>query len=126
MIGCVDVTDMLATEMAADLGDEGAACVAERLDDDLIREMMIVGFRDDEPPPAGIIDAMFECGAIADLMQAQFEAQFGAEGAQCLVDSLGEDALRAMIEASMRGETPGAASVAAVQAATVACGLAPG
>ena len=110
--------------MASDLGDEGAACVAERLDADLLREMMIAGFRGaDDPPPDGIIDAMFDCGVITDMMLARFEPEFGREGAQCLVDDLGDDRLRAMIEASMRGEEPGAELGTAVQAAALQCGL---
>ena len=49
LFDCVDVQAELAKEFESDFGEEGAQCVAENLDEDLVRDLMSASFVDEEP-----------------------------------------------------------------------------
>ncbi len=49
LFDCVDVQAELAKEFESDFGEEGAQCVAENLDEDLVRDLMSASFVDAEP-----------------------------------------------------------------------------
>lgn len=67
LFDCVDVQRVMAEEMASDFGDEAAGCIAENLDESLLREAMAVGFGGDiDAEPSndflqGMLDVMAEC-----------------------------------------------------------------
>lgn len=51
-----------------------------------------------------VVDAMFDCVDITAALATEFEADFGAEGAQCLADNLDEDLVRDLMSSSLLGE----------------------
>ena len=68
MFDCVDVQAALATEFEEDFGAEGAQCVAENLDEDLMRDLMassMVG--DEEEMPQEFFQAFLDVAAECDL-----------------------------------------------------------
>ncbi len=68
LFDCVDVRDAMATEMAGDFGEEGAACVADNLDEDLLRDVMAAGFRGEDAEPSNdFLQAMLDVAAECDL-----------------------------------------------------------
>lgn len=57
-----------------------------------------VDFTPDEV--SAIVDSMFDCVDITAALTREFEADFGAEGAECLADGLGDDTLRELMASS--------------------------
>ena len=51
-----------------------------------------------------IVDAMFSCVDVKAALAEEFETEFGAEGAQCLADGLGDDMLRELMASSFLGD----------------------
>lgn len=47
---CIDLKAALAETFTEDFGAEGAECVADELDGDLLRDLMAAGITDSEPP----------------------------------------------------------------------------
>ena len=69
MFDCVDVQAALAREFEEDFGAEGADCVAENLDEDLMRDLMassMVG-GDEEEMPEEFFQAFLDVAAECDL-----------------------------------------------------------
>jgi hypothetical protein len=48
LFDCVDVKAQMVQEFESDFGKEGAECVADNLDDEMIRNLMSAGFVDEE------------------------------------------------------------------------------
>lgn len=68
LFDCVDVRAAMAEEMAVDFGEEGATCLADNLDEDLLREAMGTGFADaDAEPSEGFLQGMLDVAAECDL-----------------------------------------------------------
>ncbi len=66
LFDCVDVRAAMAEEMTSDFGEEAAKCVADNLDEDLLREAMSAGFSDSDAEPSndffqGMLDVAAEC-----------------------------------------------------------------
>lgn len=61
-----------------------------------------IGFDADEADE--IVDAMFSCVDVKAALAEEFEAEFGAEGAECLADGLGDDRLRELMASSFLGD----------------------
>lgn len=51
-----------------------------------------------------IVDSMFDCVDIKAALTEEFEADFGAEGAECVADGLGDDMIRDLMSSSFLGE----------------------
>lgn len=68
LFDCVDVQEALATEFAADFGEDGGRCLAENLDEDLLRDLMASAFLgDDEEMPDEFFQAFLDAAAECDL-----------------------------------------------------------
>jgi hypothetical protein len=69
MFDCVDVKAALATEFEADFGAEGAQCLADNLDEDLIRDLMASSFLGDETDemPDDFFQSFLDIAAECDL-----------------------------------------------------------
>lgn len=50
-----------------------------------------------------VVDAIFDCVDIQAALAAEFEADFGAEGAQCLAENLDEELIRDLFAMSFAG-----------------------
>lgn len=51
-----------------------------------------------------VVDSMFDCVDVTAALAAEFEADFGAEGAQCLAENLDQDLVRDLMTSSFLGE----------------------
>lgn len=69
MFDCVDVKAALVSEFEADFGAEGAECVADNLDDELVRDLMAQAFlgEDEQEMPAEFFQAFLDIAAECDL-----------------------------------------------------------
>ncbi len=50
-----------------------------------------------------VVDGMFDCIDVNAAFAKQFEADFGAEGAQCVADELDQDLVKDMMKAALAG-----------------------
>ena len=96
--------------------EEEARCVAggivagigeDRLEElgvtpDSVGEIEDIAFSADEANE--IVDAMFSCVDVKTALAEEFEADFGAEGGECLADGLGDDLLRELMASSFLGD----------------------
>lgn len=69
LFDCVDVREALAAEFATDFGEEGGSCVAENLDEQLLRDLMTSAFLggEDEEMPDEFFQAFLDIAAECDL-----------------------------------------------------------
>ena len=68
MFDCTDVKESFAKSFEEDFGAEGAACVADKLDPDFVRELMVSSFTGNEPEPGGdFLQAFLDIAAECDL-----------------------------------------------------------
>ena len=63
---CVDLASALAEEFEEDFGEEGAKCLADNLDNDIILDVMRAGFSDPDAEPSdeffqAFLDVAAEC-----------------------------------------------------------------
>jgi hypothetical protein len=63
-------------------------------------------FTDEEM--SSMVDSMFDCIDVKAAFAEEFEADFGAEGAECLADALDEDLVKEVMLAEQTGDEPSA------------------
>lgn len=65
---CVDLKALMAEQMAGDLGEEAANCVAGELDDDFLNGLIGAAFRDEDPSGSDdFFQTMLDIAAECDL-----------------------------------------------------------
>lgn len=90
----------IAGEIVSTIGEDRLTDLGVTADE--IGDIEDVDFSADE---AGtIVDAMFDCVDIQSALAAEFEADFGAEGAECLASGLSDDLLRELMASSFLGD----------------------
>jgi hypothetical protein len=67
LFDCTDVRAALATQFEADFGAEGAKCLADEMDEDLVTSMMTSAFSNADGPPAEFMQAFLDIAAKCDL-----------------------------------------------------------
>jgi hypothetical protein len=67
MFDCIDVKAAFAAEFEEDFGAEGAECVADALDEDLVKEAMLAEQSGAEEPSAEFMQAFLDIAAECDL-----------------------------------------------------------
>lgn len=67
LFDCTDVRAALAEQFEADFGEEGAKCLADEMDEDLISQMMTASFSGSEEPPAEFMQTFLDIAAECDL-----------------------------------------------------------
>lgn len=68
MFECIDVKAAFATQFEEDFGEEGAQCLADELDQDLIKDIMKLAVSgDDSEPPDEFFQAFLDIAAKCDL-----------------------------------------------------------
>ena len=60
----------------------------------------------DEAEAEVVVDSLFDCVDVKAEMVSQFEADFGAEGAECVADNLDDEMVRDLMASSFVGEDP--------------------
>lgn len=69
LFGCADVQQAFADQFAADFGEEAATCIAEQLDEDLVKQALTASIAGDDAQPS-----------------AEFLEQFAAIAGDCGLD----------------------------------------
>lgn len=67
MFGCIDVKAAFAAEFEEDFGAEGAKCVADALDEDLVKEAMLADQSGADEPSAEFMQAFLDIAAECNL-----------------------------------------------------------
>lgn len=96
--------------------EEEARCWAGKIVDDVgeerleelgvtaenVGEIEDIDFTDDELD--ALVDGMFECIDVTAAFAAQFEEDFGAEGAQCVAENLDQEFVKDMMKIAVSGD----------------------
>jgi hypothetical protein len=97
-----DEARCVAGGIVSEIGEDRLAELGVTVDSLGASDIEDIDFTDAEAEK--IVDAMFDCIDIKAALATEFEADFGADGAQCLADNLDEEMVRDLMASSFLGD----------------------
>lgn len=101
-VGSEEEATCWANKIVGDIGEDRLAELGMTVDD--IKDVEDYDFTPEEM--STMVDAMFSCVDVKAAFAAEFEEEFGAEGAKCLADELDEDLVKDAMLADQSGGEP--------------------